>query len=137
MINKSDLKVGVFVLMGLTLGALVVFLIGGERRVFETAVDFKTAFDDVGGLKPGAPVNMGGVRIGKVESVEYSEEAEDTRVHVVLEVVKDEAVRIRGGWHDVKGKQVWKGTKALVTPKGLLGDMQVELTKGEGEQLAA
>jgi phospholipid/cholesterol/gamma-HCH transport system substrate-binding protein len=136
MINKSDLKVGVFVLMGLTLGALVVFLIGGERRVFETAVDFKTAFDDVGGLKPGAPVNMGGVRIGKVESVEYSEEANDTRVHVILEVVKDEAVRIRGGWHDVKGKQVWKGTKALVTPKGLLGDMQVELTKGEGEQLA-
>src|SRR5262245_33860357 len=109
MINKNDLKVGVFVLLGLTLGALVVFLIGGERRVFESAVDYRTSFDDVGGLKPGAPVNMGGVRIGKVESVEYSAEADDAQVHVVLEIVDTEAVRIRGEWKEVKGKKEWKG----------------------------
>ena len=165
MINKSDLKVGVFVLMGLSLGAVVVFLIGGERRVFESAVEYKTAFNDVGGLKPGAPVNMGGVRIGKVEMVEYPQvdpekckDVEqdpcggtdgcvwspedkscvvDDRVHVRLEIVTEEAVRIRGGWKEVKGKKVWKGTRAKVSPKGLLGDMQLELTKGEGEPLAA
>ena len=55
------------------LGHRVIFLIGDERRVFARSVNFRAEFHDVQGLKNGAPVRMGGVRIGHVESVRYSD----------------------------------------------------------------
>jgi phospholipid/cholesterol/gamma-HCH transport system substrate-binding protein len=55
---------------------------------------------------------------------------------VVLEIVETEIVRIRGGWEEADGEKKWKGSMARIVPKGLLGDMQMEVTKGEGELLA-
>ncbi|MBW2454990.1 MAG: MCE family protein [Deltaproteobacteria bacterium] len=119
---KNDLKVGTFVLLGLVLAGLVVFMIGDERRVFSTDVVFVTTYDEVQGLKRGAPVQMGGVRVGQVTSVDYSDSADDDKVHVQLTVVKSEAHRIRAD------------STAHIIPKGLLGDKQIRLTKGtEGE----
>ncbi|MCK6591776.1 MAG: MCE family protein, partial [Polyangiaceae bacterium] len=56
-----DLKVGAFVLAGLLFSAVVIFLIGDERRLFSSSVVFKTKFADVQGLKSGAPIRMGGI----------------------------------------------------------------------------
>ncbi len=121
---KSDLKVGIFVLFGLVLAGLVIFMIGDERRVFSSDVTFRASFDEVQGLKHGAPIQMGGVRVGQVASVNYSDEEGDDKVHVVLTVVKSEARRIRAD------------SKAHIIPKGLLGDRQIKITKGtEGKPL--
>src|SRR5262245_45039643 len=105
---KSDIKVGFFVMLGLVLSGLLVFLIGDERRVFDRAVTFNAAFYDVAGLKSGAPVEMGGVRIGQVEEVGYAT-PEDPQVHVKLSIVSEEAKRIR------------TDSIAAIVPKGMLG----------------
>jgi phospholipid/cholesterol/gamma-HCH transport system substrate-binding protein len=121
---KSDVKVGIFVLFGLALAGLVIFLIGDERRFFSSDVTFRAEFDEVQGLKPGAPIQMGGVRVGQVAAVDYSAKGDDDKVHVELTIVKIEARRIRGD------------STAYIIPKGLLGDRQVKITKGrEGEAL--
>ncbi len=114
----SDLKVGAFVLLGLVLAGLVIFLIGDERRVFDRSVTFRVEFDDVAGLKRGAPLQMGGVRIGQVTSVRYGEKADDARVYVVLSVVKSNARRIRSD------------SVVHIVNKGLLGDKMVNISKG-------
>jgi phospholipid/cholesterol/gamma-HCH transport system substrate-binding protein len=121
---KSDIKVGLFVLLGLVLAGLVIFLIGDERRVFDPAVVFYAKFDSVAGLKAGAPVEMGGVRIGQVKSVGYGEEAHDTKVHVALSIVSDEARRVAAD------------SLVLIVPKGMLGDRMVEIVRGEGGAIA-
>lgn len=124
MSRKGDIKVGAFVLAGIVLGVLVIFLIGGERRLFDSKVQYDASFDDVQGLKPGAPVTMGGVRVGDVRSVRYEEEATDNKVHVVLNIAEIEAARILSD------------SKAQIVPKGLLGDKEVRITKGEkGDKL--
>jgi phospholipid/cholesterol/gamma-HCH transport system substrate-binding protein len=117
-ITKGDLKVGLFVLLGLVLTALVIFLIGDERRLFVSSVTFHTKFGDVQGLNRGAPVRMGGVRIGSVSSVSYSDDSGDPTVYVVLSVVASEAPRIK--------------TDSVVTidNKGFLGDKMLSITKG-------
>jgi phospholipid/cholesterol/gamma-HCH transport system substrate-binding protein len=114
---KSDIKVGLFVMLGLVLAGLVVFLIGEERRVFDRAIVFHATFDEVAGLKPGAPVEMGGVRIGQVKEVAYKS-ANDPKVHVVFSVVAEEALRI----HD--------DSRVTIVPKGMLGDRMVTVTRG-------
>ena len=70
--RARNIRVGLFVLAGLFFSGLVIFLIGDERRLFERAVPYQAAFQDVQGLKAGAPIRMGGVDIGHVSSVGYS-----------------------------------------------------------------
>ena len=48
-----QVKVGVFVLAGLVVAGLVVFLIGDERRMFESKVFYEAYVRDGQGLKRG------------------------------------------------------------------------------------
>lgn len=119
-----DIKVGLFVLAGLLLAALVIFLIGDERRLFEQDVEFRTSFPDVQGLKAGAPVRMGGIDVGHVTEVGYGTDPGDTTVYVRLSIVSSEASRIK------------TDAEAKIAAKGLLGDKLVEITVGEsGESI--
>jgi phospholipid/cholesterol/gamma-HCH transport system substrate-binding protein len=113
-----QLKVGLFVILGLTLTMAAVFLIGDTRGLWEPKIRYRTAFQDVAGLKPGAPVRMGGLDIGGVTGVDHSSNSGDARVFVTLNVSKKESARVRAD------------TLARVVNKGLLGDKMIELTVG-------
>jgi phospholipid/cholesterol/gamma-HCH transport system substrate-binding protein len=116
--RTRNIQVGLFVLAGMLFSALVIFLIGDERRLFERSVDFTAKFSDVQGLKAGAPIRMGGVDIGHVSSVAYGQQAGDTTIYVALSVVKEEGERIK------------TDSVVKVAAKGLLGDKMIEITKG-------
>ncbi|WP_394842476.1 MlaD family protein [Pendulispora brunnea] len=122
---EKSIKVGIFVLAALVLGGIAVFLIGENRRLWDPKVTYNAAFHDVAGLKPGAPVRMGGVDIGTVESVGHNHDPRDVRIYVRLNVVKHESERVR------------EDTVARVANKGLLGDKMIELSSdGKGAALA-
>jgi phospholipid/cholesterol/gamma-HCH transport system substrate-binding protein len=122
MSRARDIKVGIFVFAGLVFTGLVIFLIGDERRLFASAVEFHTQFTDVQGLKPGAPVRMGGIDIGHVADVGYGKEASDATIYVTLSIVKAESGRIR------------TDSLAKVATKGLLGDKMIEISKGKAAE---
>jgi phospholipid/cholesterol/gamma-HCH transport system substrate-binding protein len=116
---SRDLKVGIFVVLGLFFAGLVIFLIGDERRLFSSSVDFRTTFGDVAGLKSGAPVRLGGIDIGQVRTVGYDKtNPNDPTVYVTFWVTDSEKGRIR------------TDTRARIATKGLLGDKMIELTMG-------
>ena len=112
------MKVGGFVLAGLIGAGGIIFLIGDNRSLFDSKVQFHTQFDDVQGVKPGSTVRMGGVDIGNVAHVRYPDDPRKSVIEVELNVVKREAVRIR------------EGSKASIAAKGLLGDKMVTITAG-------
>jgi phospholipid/cholesterol/gamma-HCH transport system substrate-binding protein len=113
---KNQIKVGIFVLVGLALLTAVVFLIGEDSHFWESKVYFVAPFKDVQGLKAGGPVRLGGVDIGTVDSVAYDRKSSDDRIFVKLAIVKQEARRVR------------QGAIAHISNKGLLGDKMVEIT---------
>ncbi|MEZ4298131.1 MAG: MlaD family protein [Polyangiaceae bacterium] len=117
--RSSDVKVGLFVFVGLIMTGLVIFLIGDERRLFSSAVSFHCKFADVQGLKEGAPIRMGGIDIGHVAAVGYGKDPLDTTIYVELSVVREEAGRVK------------EDSTARITTKGLLGDKMIEITKGQ------
>lgn len=117
--QKREIKVGLFVIAGLLFTGVVIFLIGDERRLFSSAIEFNTRFANVQGLKSGAPVQMGGIDIGHVADVGYGRDPKDTTVYVTLSIVKGEASRIK------------TDSLARIATKGLLGDKMIEITKGE------
>ena len=118
MSTTTELKVGAFVLAGLFAAGLVVFLIGDERRMFEGKVNYQAVFNDVQGLTEGSPVRMGGVDIGRVDHVGYTNDHNDVRLHVTLEIVESEGKRIR------------QDSVASVENKGLLGDKMISIKVG-------
>ncbi len=118
MATSRELKVGAFTLAGLAAVGLVVFLIGEERKLFESKLEYQTRFEDVQGLRRGSPVRMGGVDIGAVVEVAYGQVAEDKRIHVKMAIVRDESRRIR------------EDSLASIEGKGLLGDKMIVITVG-------
>ncbi len=117
--RARNIRVGLFVLAGLFFSGLVIFLIGDERRLFASAVDYRASFKDVQGLKAGAPIRMGGVDVGHVASVGYGKDPSDTTIYVTLSVVSKEAGRIK------------TDSVVKVVAKGLLGDKMVEISRGK------
>jgi phospholipid/cholesterol/gamma-HCH transport system substrate-binding protein len=118
MATSKEMRVGAFVLAGLIVAGMVIFLIGDEKRLFDPKVHYHTSFRDVQGLKTGAPVRLGGIDIGTVSRVAHSDDAADNRLYVDLHIVKRESARIKSD------------TVAKINNKGLLGDKMIELSGG-------
>jgi len=121
---SRQLKVGIFVIAALVIMMAGVFLIGNMSGLWSPKADYKTAFKDVAGLKPGAPIRMGGLDIGQVTGVGHGAEATDSRIFVSMSITKKEAARIKAD------------TVAHVVAKGLLGDKMIELTVGSPDAAA-
>jgi phospholipid/cholesterol/gamma-HCH transport system substrate-binding protein len=115
---SREFKVGAFTLAGLSVIGFVVFMVGEERKLFESKLLYNTHFEDVAGLRRGSPVRMGGVDIGAVTEVKYGEVADDKRIHVKMSIVRDESRRIR------------QDSVATIEGKGLLGDKMIVITVG-------
>jgi phospholipid/cholesterol/gamma-HCH transport system substrate-binding protein len=115
---SREFKVGAFTLAGLMVIGFVVFMIGEERKLFESKLEYRTRFEEVQGLRRGSPVRMGGVDIGAVTEVAYPKEARDKQILVKMQIVRDESRRIR------------QDSIASIESKGMLGDKMIVITVG-------
>ena len=114
-------RAGLFVGMGLALAAMIILLIGKERRFFESQLTYRAAFDDVDGLKLDAPVRLGGLEVGAVSSITFAPDLGDKRIQVELKVSSKFKDRVRAD------------TVARVVGRGVLGDKAVDLSMGSPE----
>ena len=119
---QREVKVGAFVLAGLFVVGTVIFLIGDQRQLFASKEDFNAVFNDVNGLTRGSPIRMGGIDVGAVSKITYSEDATDPKLYVIFTVVENEARRIRAD------------SVARIENKGLLGDKMVVITIGSPQK---
>lgn len=61
--RSYDLMIGIFVAIGLIAIGLIVFVVGREKRMFESRVSIEAHFPDVAGLAVGADVMLAGVAV--------------------------------------------------------------------------
>lgn len=111
-----EIAVGLFVAIGLAALFTLAMQVSGLTQVGNGEVYRLTAyFDNVGGLKPRAPVNVSGVRVGRVASVSF--DAERFQAAVVLEI-------------DAEQDFLPTDTFASIHTSGLLGEQYVSLQPG-------
>ena len=103
--SHRDLAVGVFVLIGLVLIAYMSLQVGGLSFRDSGGLVLFATFDDIGGLSPRSSVRIGGVRVGRVESIALDE---DLRARVQLDLAGDLELPVDSG--------------AAIRTSGLLGD---------------
>jgi len=115
---SRDLLVGVFVLMGLAALAYLSLNVGGFSLVPGGGMTLYAAFDEIGGLKPRAPVVISGVKVGQVDSISLND---DYRARVSMNI-------------DGKVELPIDSSASIVT-SGVLGDRYVSIQLGGEEQL--
>lgn len=116
-----QIQVGAFVVIGLALLMLVIFMLGSENRVFQKDYLLVSKFDTVKGLRAGAPIQLAGVNVGSIEEILFADDLKDAKVKVVFKIGEEYKRRIR------------EDSVASIVTQGLLGDKMVVITVGSPE----
>jgi phospholipid/cholesterol/gamma-HCH transport system substrate-binding protein len=115
-----DLWVGLFVVGGLAALLVLALKVGNATTV--TAADgyrVTAEFDNIGGLKPRAPVKSAGVVVGRVASIAFDNDKFVARVTLLLD----------------KTYRFPKDTTASILTSGLLGEQYIGLDGGGDDQV--
>lgn len=114
----TEIRVGLFVLFGLLIMMIVVFMLGGEGKLFERHYTLYAKFSDISGLRVGAPVQLAGLTIGMVDEIRFSKDLEEKQITVALGLNRVYQDRVRGD------------SVASIATQGLLGDKFVFVSVG-------
>jgi len=113
--KELDLWVGLFVLIGI--GAMLFLSLKvANLSAFSTAETYQVLakFDNIGGLKPRAPVKSAGVVVGRVSDIRFDNETFEAVVTVSVE----------------RRFQFPKDSSAKILTSGILGEQYVGLAPG-------
>jgi phospholipid/cholesterol/gamma-HCH transport system substrate-binding protein len=115
---SRDFIVGLFVLAGLAAVAYLSLSVGGVSYMGPKGFILYANFDEIGGLKPRAPVVISGVKVGEVASITL---ADDYRARAAFNL--DPSLKLPSD------------TSASIVTSGVLGDRYVSLQPGGDDQL--
>ena len=110
---SSSFKVGLLTLLALVLLIGVVFKVKG--RTFSSADRVEIKFKDVNGMRPGAGVQMMGLRVGQVEEVIPVIDGEDSYVKVKFVITEPNV-------------DIPKASMFSIQQSGLIGELFLEIT---------
>ncbi len=110
---SSSFKVGLLTLLALVLLIGVVFKVKG--RTFSSADRVTVDFKDVNGLRPGAGVQMMGLRVGQVEEITPVINGENSYVKVKFVITEPDI-------------EIPKASMLSIQQSGLIGELFLEIT---------
>lgn len=110
---SSSFKVGLLTILALVLLISVVFKVKG--RTFSSADRVDVVFKDVNGLRPGAGVQMMGLRVGQVEQITPVVDGENSYVKVKFVITEPNI-------------DIPKASMLSIQQSGLIGELFLEIT---------
>ena len=115
--EKLEMKVGLFIGVGIFLMFLIVFSIS-DLAMLKKAYDVDVIFNFVNGIRENAPIRFAGVHVGEVKDITifYDDEVKRTRVRLKLRIIEEAKVE--------------SDAVARINTLGLLGEQYLELTPG-------
>ncbi len=113
--SRLEMKVGLFVALGLISAMAAILMLGGDRFAFKRQVTFTARFTDVQGLFPGSIVSLSGLRIGNIKTITMGP---DLKLDIEMQVEAQYAARIT------------EGAIAEVKTQGALGDKFIFIKPG-------
>jgi phospholipid/cholesterol/gamma-HCH transport system substrate-binding protein len=114
--NVLDLWVGIFVAGGIAALLVLALKVGNASETFNVRDSYRVnaEFDNIGGLKPRAPVKSAGVVVGRVDHIQFDNER--FRARVVMNIDKR--------------YQFPRDSSVSILTSGLLGEQYVGLEAG-------
>ena len=117
-----DIWVGLFVAIGLLAALFLALKVGNMNAIsFQPTYTVTARFDNIGGLKPRAPVKSAGVVVGRVGSISFDDSTYQATVLLTLDT-------------NYKFPQ---DSSAKILTSGLLGEQYIGLEAGGADQMLA
>lgn len=111
----ANIKLGLFVTLGILLLIGAVYYMGKQQNLFGSTFRLTGIFSNVSGLQVGNNVRFSGINVGTVENIEIISDS-SVRVDLII----DEKVR----------EFIKKDAKAVIGSEGLMGNRIVNITGG-------
>ncbi len=118
--NSNNIKLGIFVVLGLATLIFAFFIIGKNQNLFGNDFKLKVRFTNLGGLTKGNNVLFSGIQAGTVKEIDI---VNDTTIEVTMSINK----KVVGFIH--------KNATATVGTEGLMGNKVINImpVKGKSE----
>jgi phospholipid/cholesterol/gamma-HCH transport system substrate-binding protein len=120
--EQYQIQVGAFLTVGIILAMTLILVLGSNHTFFQQQYELVSRFDDISGLRTGAPVQLAGVNVGFVEKISFSSNIKKKKVKVHMRINKDFQERIR------------QDSEATVVTQGLLGDRMIFISVGSADK---
>ena len=115
----SDFRVGIVTFLGLFFLVFGVVFAGGDKGLlFHKTSIVKARLADVGGLKRGASVTMGGMTLGRVTGIAFVEGEKGNKIEVAMEIRSNVLDRIK------------TDSVPTIRTQGMLGDRYIDISMG-------
>ena len=115
--TSNTLKVGIFVVTGLALFIVAIYLIGQNQNMFKKTFTISANFNNVSGLMQGNNVRYSGINIGTVKDIT---------------MVNDSTITVEMNIDEKMVEHIKKDAIATIGTDGLVGNMIVNIIPGEG-----
>lgn len=116
----KEARIGLLVAISVLVFFAGFYFLKGSN-IFSSSYTYHAYYDDVQGLQPSAPVQIHGLKVGKVADILLNKQQLDGKVEVVLEISKK--------------TRLPKGTIAKLTSLDLLGTKGIALDLGNSSEL--
>lgn len=126
--SKFKIRLGLFVVGGLALFVLAIFIIGKQKNLFNPVFKLTTTFYNVSGLQVGNNIRFSGITVGTVDNII---------------IINDSTVKVDMMIRKEVHQFVKSDSKVAIGSEGLIGDRLLIISQGsfdaplarEGEQL--
>ncbi len=120
--SNLEIKVGMFVVVGIILLTAFVFSVGGSSFLREGKT-VRVVFEFANGLKKNAPVRIAGVDEGIVKRIDLFFDFKDRKTKAAVELAVDSKVKIPSD------------SVVMINQLGLMGEKYVEIVPGTNTEL--
>lgn len=113
--QRFKIRLGLFIVGGLALFVLAIFIIGKQKNLFNPVFKLTTTFYNVSGLQVGNNIRFSGIDVGTVDNITI---INDSTVMVDMMVKKEVMMFIKSD------------SKVAIGSEGLIGDRLLVITQG-------
>ncbi|OKS89007.1 MlaD family protein [Mucilaginibacter polytrichastri] len=113
--SSQKIKIGLFVVIGLVVLFLAIFLIGNQKSMFSSTFTVSGTFKNVNGLMVGNNVRFAGINVGVVQDIN---------------IVSDSTVKVDLTLNNNVKRFIKKDSKVSIGSDGLMGDKLIVISPG-------
>src|SRR5215472_14118281 len=124
--RSIEVKVGMLILLSIGILGAFILVMGGLS--FQKSYSIYVDFDNPGGLQTGAPVRIAGVKVGKVDELQFRGGQVDPQTgrRTLVRAKVDLEVRVKSAIHE--------DADFYVTTQGVLGEQFLSIEPGSPDK---
>jgi len=116
--QKFKVRLGLFIIGGLVIFVIAIFIIGKQENLFDPVFKLTTAFYNVSGLEVGSNIRFSGINVGTVDNIN---------------IINDSTVRVDMLIKKSVQQFIKEDSEAGIGSSGIIGDRILIITQGSND----